>query len=127
MTIIEELDSLRSDVLDAIAKAQDTSALEDIRVATLGKSGTLTAYLRSMGSVPKEQKAEVGRAVNETREAVEGALDTAKAQLAAQELAASIASDAVDVTLPGRAQQIGTRHLINAMIDEVSQIFLGLG
>lgn len=127
MTIIEELDSLRSDVLDAIAKAQDTSALEDIRVAALGKSGTLTAYLRSMGSVPKEQKAEVGRAVNEAREAVEGALDTAKAQLAAQELAASIASDAVDVTLPGRAQQIGTRHLINAMIDEVSQIFLGLG
>ncbi len=127
MTIIEELDSLRSGVLDAIAKAQDTSALEDIRVAALGKSGTLTAYLRSMGSVPKEQKAEVGRAVNEAREAVEGALDTAKAQLAAQELAASIASDAVDVTLPGRAQQIGTRHLINAMIDEVSQIFLGLG
>ncbi len=69
MTIIEELDSLRSGVLDAIAKAQDTSALEDIRVAALGKSGTLTAYLRSMGSVPKEQKAEVGRAVNEAREA----------------------------------------------------------
>ncbi len=127
MTIIEELDSLRGSVLDAIAKAQDTSALEDIRVATLGKSGTLTAYLRSMGSVPKEQKAEVGRAVNEARGAVEGALEAAREQLAAQELAASIASDAVDVTLPGRAQQIGTRHLINAMIDEMADVFLGLG
>lgn len=127
MTIVEELDSLRSDVLTAIANAANTAALEDIRIATLGKSGTLTAYLRSMGTVPKDQKAEVGRAVNEARVAVESALEAAKADLSARELAASIASDAVDVTLPGRAQQIGTRHLINGMIDEISQVFLGLG
>lgn len=127
MTIVEELDSLRSDVLTAIANAANTAALEDIRIATLGKSGTLTAYLRSMGAVPKDQKAEVGRAVNEARVAVESALEAAKADLSARELAASIASDAVDVTLPGRSQQIGTRHLINGMIDEISQVFLGLG
>ncbi len=127
MTIVEELDSLRSDVLTAIANAANTAALEDIRIATLGKSGTLTAYLRSMGAVPKDQKAEVGRAVNEARVAVESALEAAKADLSARELAASIASDTVDVTLPGRSQQIGTRHLINGMIDEISQVFLGLG
>ncbi len=127
MTIVEELGSLKSNVLADIASAQDTQALEAIRVAVLGKSGTLTAYLRNMGSVPKEQKAEVGRAVNEAREAVEAALEAAKADLSARELAAAIASDAVDVTLPGRAQQIGTRHLINGMIDEISQVFLGLG
>lgn len=127
MTIVEELGSLKSSVLADIARSQDTQALEAIRVAALGKSGTLTAYLRNMGNVPKEQKAEVGRAVNEAREAVEAALETAKADLSARELAAAIASDAVDVTLPGRHQHIGTRHLINAIIDEISDVFLGLG
>lgn len=127
MTTVEELDSLKSTVLADIASAQDTAALEDVRVAVLGKSGTLTAYLRTMGSVPKEQKAEVGRTVNQVKAAVESALEEAKARLSAQELAASIASDAVDVTLPGRAQHLGTRHLINAITDEIADIFLGLG
>ncbi len=127
MTTAEELGSLQESVLAQIASAENTAQLEAIRVAVLGKSGTLTAHLRNMGSVPKERKAEIGRAVNQVKAAVEEALDAAKASLAAQELAASIASDAVDVTLPGRAQHIGTRHLINAITDEIADIFLGLG
>lgn len=127
MTTIEELSSLKEEVLAQIARAQYTATLEEIRVSVLGKSGTLTAYLRNMGSVPKEQKAEVGRSLNQVKAAVEDALEEAKATLSAQELAASIASDAVDITLPGRSQHIGTRHLINGIIDEISDIFLGLG
>ena len=127
MTTIEELGSLKSSVLADIAGAQDTSRLEEIRIAVLGKSGTLTAYLRNMGSVPKEQKAEVGRIVNQAKQEIEGALEAAKAELSARELSARVASDAVDITLPGRSQHIGTRHLINAIIDEISDIFLGLG
>ena len=61
------------------------------------------------------------------RAAVEGALAARKEELAASELAAAIDAAAVDVTLPGRSQQVGTRHLINRITDEISEIFLGLG
>ena len=127
MAITEELSALRDDTLAAIAAAGTTAALEEVRVAVLGKSGTLTGYLRSMGQVPKDQRAAVGKAVNEARVAVEEALGARKAVLDAAELDAAMDAAAVDVTLPGRVQQRGTRHLINGIIDEVSEIFLGLG
>lgn len=127
MAIVDELEELRASTLDAIAQAKETAALEQVRVAVLGKSGTLTAYLRGMGQVPKEARAEVGKTVNDVRNAVEDALAARKAELSAAELERKIDADAVDVTLPGRAQQIGTRHLISSIIDEVSEIFLGLG
>ncbi|MDE8702784.1 phenylalanine--tRNA ligase subunit alpha [Adlercreutzia equolifaciens] len=127
MAITEELAALEAETLAAIEAADTTSALEDVRVRVLGKAGTLTGYLRSMGSVPKEERAAVGKAVNEARVAVEEALAARKAVLEGAELAAAIDAAAVDVTLPGRSQQMGTRHLINGIIDEVSDIFMGLG
>ena len=127
MAIVDEVERLRESTLAAIAQAGATDTLEQVRVAVLGKSGTLTAYLRGMGQIPKEQRAAVGKSVNAVRAAVEEALAERKSELAAAELAAKIDASAVDVTLPGRAQQVGTRHLISAIIDEVSEIFLGLG
>ncbi len=127
MSVIDELSQLESETLKSISEANDSKTLEEIRVAVIGKSGTLTAYLRSMGKVPKEERAEVGKAVNKARNAVESALEEAKAKVGAKELLESIDAAAVDVTLPGRSQQIGTRHLINSITDEVSDIFLGLG
>ena len=127
MAIADELVALREATLADIAAAEDSAALDAVRVAVIGKSGTLTGYLRSMGSVPADQRASVGKAVNEARVAVEEALAARKAVLDAAELEAAIDAAAVDVTLPGRAQQMGTRHLINGIIDEVSDIFLGLG
>ncbi len=113
--------------LSEIAAADTSASLEAVRVAVLGKSGTLTGYLRSMGLVPAEERASVGKAVNAARGDVEEALAARKAALDAVELEAAMGAAAVDVTLPGRAQQVGTRHLINCIIDEVSDIFLGLG
>ena len=92
-----------------------------------GVTGSFDEAVRSMGQVPKEERAAVGKTVNEVREAVEAALAARKAALDATELAAAIDAAAVDVTLPGRAQQMGTRHLINRITDEISEIFLGLG
>lgn len=127
MSLVDELSALAEETLSSISNATTSAELESIRVAVVGKSGSLTGYLRSMGQVPKEERAQVGKAVNAAREKVESALDEAKARISAAELASSIDAAAVDVTLPGRAQQIGTRHLINGMIDEISQVFLGLG
>ena len=127
MTIVDELQALRAQALASIEGASASDALEQVRVNVLGKSGSLTAYLRSMGSVPKEQRAEVGKTLNLVRQAVEGTLDRKKAALEAEELEARMAAGAVDITLPGRAQQVGTRHLISRIQDEISEIFLGLG
>ena len=127
MAIVDELAALRESTLSAISAAADTSALDEVRVAVLGKAGTLTGYLRSMGQVAKEERAAVGKTVNEVRNVVEAALEDRKRALEAQELEAAISAAAVDVTLPGRSQQVGTRHLINRITDEISEIFLGLG
>lgn len=127
MAIVEEVNALRTSTLDRIATAADTEALEAIRIEVVGKSGTLTSYLRSMGQVPKEERAEVGKTVNAVRNEVEAALESKKSALSATELEAKMAADAVDITLPGRSQQMGTRHLINAITDEIAEVFLGLG
>ncbi len=127
MAIVEEVNALRTSTLDRIATAADTEALEAIRIEVVGKSGTLTSYLRSMGQVPKEERAECGKTVNAVRNEVEAALESKKAALSATELEAKMAADAVDITLPGRSQQMGTRHLINAITDEIAEVFLGLG
>lgn len=127
MSVVDDVKSLHADTLSAIAQAPDTEALEKIRIEVVGKSGSLTGYLRSMGQIEKEHRAEVGKTVNAARNEIEAALDAKKKELSFSELEAKMEASAVDVTLPGRVQQMGTRHLINAISDEISEIFLGLG
>ncbi len=127
MALLDELNDLRTRTLADIENAASSAMLEEVRISVLGKSGTLTGYLRSMGQVPKEERAQVGKAVNSAREAIEEALESAKRSLKSKELDEAIDAAAVDITLPGRSQQIGTRHLINNIIDDLTEIFLGLG
>lgn len=127
MSVIEEIQSLHKETLVAISGAANTDALEKIRVGVVGKSGSLTGYLRSMGQIAADMRATVGKTVNTARNEIEAALESKKKELASAELEASMAAGALDITLPGRAQQMGTRHLINAISDEISEIFLGLG
>lgn len=127
MSVIEEIKALHTQTLASIEQAVDSESLEKIRVEVVGKSGTLTGYLRSMGKIEPEHRAEVGKSVNAARNEIEAALETKKKELSHAELEARMAADVVDVTLPGRSQQMGTRHLINGIMDEISEIFLGLG
>ena len=127
MGLKEELEELRTRALANIEGAQDSKTLEDVRIEVLGKKGSLTAALRGMRDLPKEERPTIGKITNEVRDAVEGALERKKQELAAMELEARMAASAVDVTLPGRKQPIGTEHLINAIIDECSDIFASIG
>ena len=124
MTIIEELAQLRVAALADIECAESSAALDEVRVRVTGKSGTLTGYLRQMGQIPPEERATVGKTANAVRNEVEAALESRKKVLAAAELEASIAASAVDVTLPGRSQQIGARHLISRISDEMCIIIV---
>lgn len=127
MGLREELDELKASTLANIERAQDSKALEDVRLAVLGKKGSLTAALRGMRDLPKEERPLIGKITNEVRDAVEAALEEKRRGLAARELEAKMAAGAVDVTLPGRSYPIGTEHLINHIIREVSDIFASIG
>ncbi len=127
MGVADELHDQRELGLKSIADAGDLAALDAVRVAILGKKGSLTAVLRGLGALSAEERPAVGKVANEVRLALEEALDARKQELAAAALEQRISSDAVDVTLPGRARPLGSRHLINRLTAEIVDIFIGLG
>lgn len=127
MGVTEELYAQRDAALADIRGADDLAALDGVRVAYLGKKGSLTAVLRGLGSLSAEERPAVGKAANDVRESIESALEERRTALAGAVLEARLCAEAVDVTLPGRAHPVGTRHLINRISAEITDIFLGLG
>jgi phenylalanyl-tRNA synthetase alpha chain len=127
MSVVEELNEQQEKALAAIAAADDLSALDGVRVAYMGKKGSLTGVLRGLGSLSTEERPAVGKRANEVREALEAALESRRVDLSAAAMDARISADAVDVTLPGRGHPLGSRHLINRITAEITEIFVGLG
>src|SRR5215216_5699556 len=124
----EKIDELQARGAAAIAAAADTPALEDARIAYLGRKAELPNLLRGVAQLPPEERGAVGRAANEARKALEAALDARRAELERGELDARLAGDAVDVTLPGTpATPVGRLHVITAMRREIEDVFMGLG
>jgi phenylalanyl-tRNA synthetase alpha chain len=127
MGVVEELHELRERALTDISSAQDTSALSDVRVAYLGKKGSLTGVLRGLGSLSAQERPTVGKTSNEVRRALEAALDSRKSELEATELQERMDAGALDVTLPGRRRAQGHQHLIQRITREIVEVFVGLG
>ena len=127
MSITDQLVSLRDEGLAAIVGASDLATLDVVRVMYLGKKGSLTSILRGLGGLSPEERPAAGKVSNDVRVALEAALEERRALLAASALEARIGAEAIDVTLPGRARPVGSRHLIEQIRTEVVDIFLGLG
>lgn len=127
MGIIEQLEELKQQGLEAISQAKTTKALDDVRVSFLGKKGSLTQILRGLGSLSKEERPAVGKISNEVRQSLESALEDMMNALKAQELDERISSEKLDITLPGRKRPLGSQHLINNITDEIIEIFMGIG
>jgi phenylalanyl-tRNA synthetase alpha chain len=127
MTIIDDLRALETEALAAVEAASTSEALEATRVGYLGKKGSLTAILRGLGALSHEERPEVGRVSNEVRTAVESALEAKKAALDGAAREGRIAAEAVDVTLPGRRWPVGRQHVLHEIVDEIVEIFAGLG
>ncbi|HEV3000491.1 MAG TPA: phenylalanine--tRNA ligase subunit alpha [Solirubrobacteraceae bacterium] len=122
------ISELRSEAEQAIARAADSAALEDVRVRYLGRKAELPNLLRGVATLPPEQRGVVGRAANEARKALEQLVADRGAQLEAAELDARLAADRIDVTLPGAPPQpVGRHHLLTATRREIEDIFVGLG
>lgn len=127
MSIIDELERMRDEAIVAVSEAKDLAELDAARVRYLGKKGSLTAVLRSLGTLPADERPVVGGAANEVRLAIETAISKRKSELEANLLESKVAVSAVDVTLPGRVRMPGHEHLIQRIVREVIDIFIGLG
>jgi len=122
-----DIGALSESALQSIAAAASSKELEQVRIAVLGKKGSLTQVLRSMGSVPQEERASLGASVNATRVQLEEAFERRAGELKTLELEASIKAESVDVTLPGRSHPLGSEHLISRLTREIIEVFRGIG
>ena len=123
----QKLRQLREQSLRAIREADTLEALEAVRVKYLGKKGELTAVLKQMGGLSAEERPRMGQLANSIREELTETLDSAKNALAEKALEARLAAEREDVTIPGTPVSIGRPHPLNKVIDEFSEIAIGMG
>ena len=121
------LQDLREVAVNAILGAADPQALEALRIQYLGKKGDLTKLLKMMGKLDPSERPAMGQLANQVRAEVENALAQRKDELSALLLERKLASEAVDVTIPGKPAQIGHEHPMYVVLDEIKDIFIGMG
>ena len=123
----EQLEQIRQSALAALDAADTLAALEELRVKLLGKKGELTAVLKMMGKLSPEERPVMGQLANSVRAGIEAELERRKAALNAAALERKLASEAIDVTIPGDAVELGHQHPMNQVLQQVKDIFVGLG
>ena len=123
----EQLAAIRQQALEAFQAAQDSAALDALRVQYLGKKGELTAVLKQMGKLSAEERPVMGQLANEVRAALEQALETRGRELEAKALENRLRAEALDITVPGTPIKLGCRHPMYTALDEIKEIFIGMG
>ena len=123
----EQLAKIRAEALAAFAGAQDSAQLDALRVQYLGKKGELTAVLKMMGKLSPEERPQMGQLANDVRAALERALEERGRELEAAALERRLKEEAVDVTIPGKAVSLGHKHPMSIALDEIKEIFIGMG
>jgi len=121
------IEQLRQDAIAQIESSSDLAALDQVRVQYLGKSGLLTAQLKKLGKLPKEDRPAAGEAINRTKQALQGAIDARKTDLAQAALSARLESERIDVTLPGRGQASGGLHPVTRTLQRIERLFANAG
>ena len=124
---MSDIEPLSTQALSDIAAADTPDALEALRVALLGKSGSITAQLKSLGALPGDQRKAAGEAINRVRDAISEALTVRKTALDDAALDARLAGETIDVTLPGRDAARGGVHPVSRTLERISEIFGRLG
>ena len=127
MNIDTEIDDILSVASEEIGKAEDLRALDEVRVAFLGKKGRLTGLLKGLGQLEASERPEAGAKINEAKSQVQARLEDRKHSLEQEQLAEALAADAVDVTLPGRQAQRGGLHPVTQAMYRIEEIFVGAG
>ena len=125
--MIHDLQNIKEQAAEALSKAADSKTLEALRVKYLGKKGELTAILKQMGKLSAEERPKVGQLANEVRAGIEQMIEERSAAIKQAVLDARLQAERVDVTMPGKAAPIGKAHPLTKVLDEVKEIFLGMG
>ena len=127
MGLIDDLDALQARAQGMIATATDAKKLEEARVALLGRKGEITEIMHMMGKVAPEERPVPGKRANELRRMAESLIEHAAGDLKRQAMRELMATESVDVTLPGARPTIGHAHLINQIKEEIEDVFCGIG
>jgi phenylalanyl-tRNA synthetase alpha chain len=121
------LERLQAEAEQAIADANDVVALDQARVRYLGKNGLLTAQLKTLGQLPKEERPAAGQAINAAKAALQQAIEARQAALESAALEARLAAERIDVTLPGRGQAMGGLHPVTRTLQRIEELFANAG
>lgn len=122
-----QLEEIRARAEAELAEVASLQELDAIRVKYLGKKGELTAVLKTMGKLSPEERPKVGQAANEIREVITAGVERRNELLKAELQAKKLEAETIDVTLPGDAVEVGKKHPLSIVLDEVKEIFLGMG
>ena len=118
---------IKENAKNEIKKADNLQILNDVRVKYLGKKGELTVVLRGMGALTPEERPIIGSLVNEARDEIENEIQLKEKELKAEILKEKLEKEKIDITMPSKKIDLGSVHPITAIIDNVKEIFLGLG
>lgn len=127
LTMQEQLTAIREAAAAALNEADTLARLEELRIQYLGKKGELTAVMKGMGKLSPEERPVVGQLANEVRTGIETALEAKKSALETAAADAKILSETIDVTMPGRRTAKGKKHPLTTVLDELKDIFIGMG
>ena len=123
----EKIEEIRQAAKEKLVEIQNLQELQELKVKYLGKKNELTSILKRLGSLSAEERPKIGSLVNELRDEIEKAILEAENNLKAKQLEKRLEKEEIDVTIPSKNVNIGTSHPITKIIDEVKEIFLGMG
>ena len=123
----ERLKELQEEAIQKVEQSTSLKELNDIRVAYLGKKGPITEVLRGMGKLSAEERPVMGALANEVREAIAVKIEAKQKGLEESAVLEKLASESIDVTLPGRPVKVGNHHPLTRMIEEIEDLFIGMG
>lgn len=127
MSLQEKLEALKQETLAKIEETKELAGLNQIRVETLGKKGPITEVLRGMKDLSAEERPKVGSFANEIRDLITKEIEAKKELLEQLALQKALEDETIDVTLPGKPMKQGTRHVLTQIIEEIEDIFVGMG
>ena len=123
----QQLEAIRRNALDAISGAETSGELDALRVRYLGKKGELTAVLKQMGKLSAEERPVIGQLANEVRSILEASIEERGKLLKEKAMEQKLLAETVDVTIPGTQPKIGKKHPMYQVLDEIKDIFIGMG
>ncbi|WRS28182.1 phenylalanine--tRNA ligase subunit alpha [Oscillospiraceae bacterium MB08-C2-2] len=121
------LEAIGQKARDALQQTDSLQQLDELRVKYLGKKGELTAILKQMGGLDPQERPIVGQIANQVREAIEQLIDLRTSHLKEKALELQLMEEQIDVTMPGKSHPLGKKHPLTLILDEVKEIFLGMG